>query len=132
MLGKRKKRAADHYTQDAVLQTDNWAAASVVDPTLLEGPHAMRKKDLAARLASQREGQLGRDDHGPGRKAGMSNREKEKRTKNFQMISKKRSVLMKQKRAMSLVRENSKKHRVHLQKKAKQITKIRSRRKQGR
>jgi hypothetical protein len=62
----------------------------------------------------------------------MSNREKEKTTKNFQMISKKRSVLMKQRRSLSLVRHKQKKHRVHLQKKSKQITKIRSRRKQGR
>jgi protein SDA1 len=131
-LGKRKRRAADHFTQDAVLQTDNWAMASVVDPTMLEGPHAVRKRDLAARLASQREGQMGRDDKVPGRKAGMSNREKEKRTKNFMMISKKRKVLLKQKQAMSLVKFKQKKHRATLKKNSKQISKIRSRRKQGR
>ena len=104
----------------------------VVDPTMLEGPHAVRKRDLAARLASQREGQMGRDDKVPGRKAGMSNREKEKRTKNFMMISKKRKVLLKQKQAMSLVKFKQKKHRATLKKNSKQISKIRSRRKQGR
>jgi protein SDA1 len=132
MLGKRKRRAADFYTKDAVLQTDNLDAASVVDFVSLKGPHAMRKTDLEARLASQREGQMHRDEKAPGRKVGMSNREKEKRTKNFGMISKKRSVLAKQKTKMSRQRANQKKHREHLQKKSKQITKIRSRRKQGR
>ena len=130
--GGHKRRAADHFAADVSLQTDNWAMASVVDPTQLEGPHATRRRDLEARLASQRAGQMGRDDKAPGRKAGMSNREKEKSTKVFAMIQKKRSVMLKMQASMSDVRHRQKKHNTHLKKKAKQITKIRSRRKQGR
>eukprot|EP00946_MAST-07B_sp_MAST-7B-sp1_P004381 g4381.t1 len=131
-LGKRKRRAADHYTADVSLRTDNLARASVVDPTTLEGPHAIRKRGLEERLRTMREGQMGRDSNVPGRKAGMSNREKEKRTKNFMMISKKRSVLMKQKQSLRQVRAKVNRHRAHLKKNTKTITKIRSRRRQGR
>ena len=132
LLGKRKRRAADYNTADAVLKTGNLAMASVVNPISLQGVHAMRKTDLQARLASQRAGQMGRDDKVDGRKAGMSNKEKEKRTKNFGMVSKKRSVVNKQKQKLTQVLWNQKKHRTHLQKNTKSISKIRSRRKQGR
>jgi protein SDA1 len=131
-LGKRKRRAADHYAADAMLRTDNLARASVVDPLTLEGPHAIRKRGLEERLRTMREGQMGRDSNVAGRKAGMSNREKEKRTKNFMMISKKRSVIMKQKESLRQVRAKVNKHRAHLKKNTKTITKIRSRRRQGR
>ena len=131
-LGKRKRRAADHYAADATLRTYNLAAASVVNPVELEGPHAVRKKGLEERLRTMREGQMGRDSKVPGRNAGMSNREKEKRTKNFMMISKKRSVLAKQKQSLRQMRANVNKHRAHLKKNTKTITKIRSRRRQGR
>jgi protein SDA1 len=131
-LGKRKRRAADHYAAEAMLRTNNLAKASVVDPLTLEGPHAIRKRGLEERLRTMREGQMGRDSNVPGRKAGMSNREKEKRTKNFMMISKKRSVLMKQKQSLRQVRAKVNKHRAHLKKNTKTITKIRSRRRQGR
>ena len=52
----------DYNTADAVLKTGNLAMASVVNPISLQGVHAMRKTDLQARLASQRAGQMGRDD----------------------------------------------------------------------
>ncbi len=131
-LGKRKRMAADHFAAEARLRTDNLAAASVVDPDALEGPHAIRKKGLEERLRTMREGQMYRDSMATGRKAGMTNREKEKRTKNFLMISKKRSVLAKQNQSLQQRRHNASKHRKHMQKNTKMITKIRSRRRAGR
>ena len=94
--------------------------------------HARKRRTLEERLRTMREGQEGRDAKAPARRAGMSNREKEKRTKNFMMISKKRSVLAKQRASLKQHRANVTKHRQHLKKNKKMVTKIRSRRRAGR
>lgn len=62
----------------------------------------------------------------------MSNREKEKTRKNFLMITKKRSVLDKQRMSLMQQKKALKSHKMGMKKKTKLMSKLRGRRKAGR
>eukprot|EP00948_MAST-09A_sp_MAST-9A-sp1_P001636 g1636.t1 len=97
------------------------------------GERFKRRQALEERIAKIREG---RDQYGrginPGAKAdgfqrtgGLSNKEKEKKHKNFLMITKKRDVLAKQKRALKVQKRALNRHIKHLKTQGKTLSRIR-------
>ena len=128
---KRKRRAEDYRTEEARVSLDP-AEAAIVDPSDLQGFRVQKRRSLEERLASVQEGRDGREVFAPHRKRGMSNREKAKRTKDYRMVSKKRSVPSQERLALAQVKGRLTKHLKNAKKKTKLLSKLRSRRQQGR
>ncbi len=131
---KRKRSAADHYATPAITYaySTNTDDGTIVDPGDLEGYRVQKRRDLKERMAAVREGQEGQEWKAPQRTHGMSNREKEKTRKNFLMITKKRSVLDKQRMSLMQQKKALKSHKMGMKKKTKLMSKLRGRRKAGR
>ena len=131
---KRKRHSSDHYAAATVnyAYSHDIDSGTTVQPSDLEGYRVQKKRDLQERIAMQKEGQAGRDWKAPARTHGMSNREKEKKSKNYLMITKKRSVADKQRMSLMQQKKALQSHKMGMKKKTKLMTKLRGRRRAGR
>ena len=96
-------------------------------PSQLEGAVKRRKRELLDRLKSVYEGREGAHEIEKRRTGGTSNREKEKRTKNYLMVSKSRKVRAKAHQSLRQQQLALKKHIKHLEKNKKLVQKVRRR-----
>ena len=130
---KRKRNSSDHYATATVTYaySHDIDSGTTVQPGDLEGYRVQKKRDLKERIAMQKEGQAGRDAKAPARTHGMSNREKEKKSKNYLMITKKRSVANKQRMSLMQQKKALQSHKMGMKKKTKLMTKLRGRRRSG-
>ena len=104
---------------------------TTVQPGDLEGYRVKKRRDLQQRIDEQLASKAGRNQKAPQRTAGMSNKEKEKLTKNFLMITRKRSVQDRQRQSLYHAKKALQGHKMGMKKKTKLMTKLRNRRTKG-
>ena len=132
-LGKRKRRSSDHYAAAPVTYaySHDVDTGTTVQPGDLEGYRVKKRRDLQQRIDEQLASKAGRNQKAPQRTAGMSNKEKEKLTKNFLMITRKRSVQDRQRQSLYHAKKALQGHKMGMKKKTKLMTKLRNRRTKG-